>query len=61
MLHLGNEREAVDSINRNSTERRSGQDRRLLADRRCEARFGDVMERRQNKDRRCELGNISID
>ena len=53
--------EAVVSQSQNITERRRGQDRRQLADRRAEARFGDVVERRQSKDRRRPLGNMSID
>ena len=48
-------------VSQNITERRSGQDRRQLADRRAETRYGDVVERRQSKDRRRALGNMSID
>jgi hypothetical protein len=48
-------------VSQNITDRRSGQDRRQLADRRAEPRFGDVMERRQGRDRRRAISNMSID
>lgn len=61
MSHLRSERETTEVVSRTIKERRNGQDRRQLADRRCEPRFGDVIERRQGRDRRRALGNMSID
>ena len=61
MSHLRSDRETTDVVGHNIKERRAGQDRRQLADRRCEPRFGDVAERRQSKDRRRAIGNMSID
>ena len=61
MSHLRSERETTEVVSRTITERRNGQDRRQMADRRCEPRFGDVVERRQSKDRRRAIGNMSVD
>ncbi|MFO7604126.1 MAG: hypothetical protein R6X06_09975 [Gammaproteobacteria bacterium] len=61
MSHYRNERETTERVSRTITERRTGQDRRQQTDRRCEPRFGDVLERRQTRDRRRAIGNLSID
>ncbi len=61
MSHLRSERETANVVSRRITEKRSGQDRRKLADRRGEPRFGDVVERREQTDRRRAFSNISID
>ena len=61
MSHLRSDRETTDVASHSIKERRTRQDRRQLADRRCEPRFGDVAERRECEDRRRAIGNMSID
>jgi len=62
MSHLRSDSETANVVSHNTRERRNGRDRRELIDRRCEARFGDVVERRcHSKDRRRAIGNMSID
>jgi len=61
MSHLRSDRETTDVASQTNKDRRTGQDRRQLADRRCEPRFGDVVVRRESEDRRRAIGNMSID
>lgn len=61
MSHLRSERETADVASHTIKDKRSGKDRREQADRRCEPRFGDVVERRECQDRRRAIGNMSMD
>jgi len=61
MPQLGCDSRSAEVVNTEIQEKRSGQDRRVLADRRKEPRFGDVYERRSDHDRRRAIGNFSID
>lgn len=61
MSNLHSERETAAGVSYHIMERRNGRDRREQADRRAEPRFGDVIERRDDSDRRCTIGNPSLD